>query len=131
MEANDDPLAALSPDCSDFRLNEIAAAPRERTHELSLRRWRILVIASLGVFMVTLDSSILAVALPVIGTQLHLTFSEALWVQAAYILIITILVIPVGRLAERRGLLRAYALGVLLFGLFSVVAAPRLMASFS
>ena len=104
-------------------MHEIAAIPSDRTPELSLRRWRVLVIASLGVFMVTLDSSILAVALPVMGTQLHLTFSEALWVQAAYILIITILVIPVGRLAERRGLLRAYTVGVLLFGLFSVVAA--------
>ena len=123
MGAEEDPLAALSPDRSDFRLHEIAVTPSPRTPELSQRRWRVLVIASLGVFMVTLDSSILAVALPVMGTQLHLTFSEALWVQAAYILIITILVIPIGRMAERRGLLRSYALGVLLFGLFSVVAA--------
>ena len=32
-------------------------------------------------------------------------------------------VIPVGRLAERHGFIRVYALGVLLFGLFSVLAA--------
>ncbi len=45
----------------------------------------MLVIASVGVFMATLDSSIVAVALPVIGPHLRLTYSEALWVQAAYI----------------------------------------------
>lgn len=87
------------------------------------RRWRVLIIASVGVFMATLDSSIVAVALPVIGPHLHLTYSQALWVQAAYILVITVLVIPVGRLAQRHGLMRVYALGVLLFGLFSVMAA--------
>jgi MFS family permease len=104
-------------------LRDTPPAEDEITSELQQRRWRVLVIASVGVFMATLDSSIVAVALPVIGPQLRLTYSEALWVQAAYILIITVLLIPVGRLAERYGLMLVYALGVLLFGLFSVVAA--------
>jgi EmrB/QacA subfamily drug resistance transporter len=73
--------------------------------------------------MATLDSSIVAVALPAIGPHLRLTYSEALWVQAAYILVVTVLVIPIGRLADRHGPLRLYTLGVLLFGIFSVVAA--------
>ena len=91
--------------------------------ELERRRWRVLVVASIGAFMATLDSSIVAVALPAIGPQLHLTYSEALWVQAAYILVVTVLVIPVGRLADMHGPLHLYALGVLLFGVFSVMAA--------
>jgi EmrB/QacA subfamily drug resistance transporter len=95
----------------------------QRTPELSQRRWRVLVVASVGVFLATLDSSILAVALPGISTDLHLTFSEALWVQASYILIVAVLLIPTGRWAQKRGLLRVYFLGVLLFGIFSVVAA--------
>ncbi len=66
----------------------ISPAENQITSELQQRRWRVLVIASVGVFMATLDSSIVAVALPVIGPQLRLTYSEALWVQAAYILII-------------------------------------------
>jgi EmrB/QacA subfamily drug resistance transporter len=74
-------------------------------------------------FMGLLDSSIVAVALPVIGPHLHLSYSEALWVQVAYILVMTVLVVPVGRLADRHGPLRLYALGVIVFGLFSVVAA--------
>lgn len=104
-------------------MHDVPAAKGRTASELEQRRWRVLVIASVGVFMATLDSSIVAVALPVIGPHLRLTYSEALWVQAAYILIITVLLIPVGRLAERNGLMRVYTLGVLLFGLFSVVAA--------
>lgn len=91
--------------------------------ELSLRRGRVLVIASIGVFLATLDSTILAVALPVISADLQLSFSEALWVQAAYLLVVTVLLIPVGRWGERRGQYFVYWLGTLLFGVFSVAAA--------
>ena len=83
----------------------------------------MLIIASVGIFMATLDSSIVAVALPAIGPHLRLSFSEALWVQAAYILVVTVLVVPIGRLSDRHGPVRVYMVGVLLFGLFSVVAA--------
>ena len=46
--------------------------------ELERRRWRVLVIGSVGVFMGGLDSSIVAVALPVIGAHLRLSYSEGL-----------------------------------------------------
>ena len=104
-------------------MQDIPGTKGRGTPELVQRRWRVLIIASVGAFMATLDSSIVAVALPVMGPQLRLTYSEALWVQAAYILAVTILVIPFGRLADIHGPLRLYALGVLLFGFFSVVAA--------
>jgi len=73
--------------------------------------------------MGALDTSIVAVALPVMGPQLRLSYSEALWVQAAYLLVLTVLVVPVGRLADIHGPLRLYMLGIFLFALFSVVAA--------
>ncbi|OFW58699.1 MAG: hypothetical protein A2133_08285, partial [Actinobacteria bacterium RBG_16_64_13] len=95
----------------------------QQTSELSQRRWRLLVIASIGVFLATLDSSILSVALPVISSDLQLTFSEALWVQASYLIVVTILLIPIGRWGERHGLFFAYWLGNLLFGAFSVAVA--------
>jgi MFS family permease len=95
----------------------------QQTSELSRRRWRVLVIASIGVFLATLDSSILAVALPVISSDLNLSFSEALWVQASYLLVVTVLLIPIGRWAERYGLFYAYWLGNILFGVFSIAVA--------
>jgi MFS family permease len=63
-------------------------------------------LTSVGAFMGPLDASIVAVALPAIGPALHLSFTEALWVQASYLLAIAVLLIPVGRLADMRGRLR-------------------------
>jgi EmrB/QacA subfamily drug resistance transporter len=106
-------------DRSNDRLQDASSIDERHASELQRRRWRVLVIASVGVFMATLDSSIVAVALPAIGPHLRLSYSDALWVQAAYILVVTVLVIPIGRLADRHGPMRLYVLGVLLFGIFS------------
>ncbi|MBN1631055.1 MAG: MFS transporter [Thermoleophilia bacterium] len=91
--------------------------------ELSARRWWVLIIASIGVFLATLDSTILSVALPAISEDLVLTYSEALWVQAAYLLVVTVLLIPIGRWSETRGPYFFYWVGTLLFGVFSVMVA--------
>ena len=98
--------------------------------ELSRRRWRLLVIASIGVFMATLDSSILAVALPSVSSDLHLSFSEALWVQVSYLLVVTILLIPAARWGQRRGMFFVYWLGNLLFGVFCVAVALSFNGTF-
>jgi len=93
-----------------------------QTSELSKHRWRVLVIASVGVFLSALDSTILAVGLPALSADLHLSFSEALWVQASYLLVVAILLIPAGRWGEKQGLYFVYWLGTLLFGVFSLAA---------
>ncbi len=91
--------------------------------ELSRMRWRVLVIASIGIFLAALDSTILAVALPAISEDVSLTYSEALWVQASYLLVVTVFLIPVGRWSEKRGPYFFYWLGTLAFGVFSVAVA--------
>ena len=91
--------------------------------ELSSKRWWVLMVASIGVFLAALDATILAVALPAISEDLVLTYSEALWVQAAYLLVVTVLLIPIGRWSEKRGPYFFYWLGTLLFGVFSVMVA--------
>jgi EmrB/QacA subfamily drug resistance transporter len=116
-------MAAVLLEWSNSRLQDHPLTDGQGASELERRRWRVLVVGSVGVFMGGLDSSIVSVALPVIGAHLRLTYSEGLWVQAAYLLAITVLVIPVGRLADMHGPMRLYTLGALLFGLFSVVAA--------
>ncbi len=60
-------------------------------------------------FMGTMLTTIVAVALPNhMAPDLGLTYSQALWVQAIYPLTMAICLIPVGRLAQRAGLLRFY-----------------------
>jgi EmrB/QacA subfamily drug resistance transporter len=72
-------------------------------------------------FMGTLLTTIVAVALPKhMAPDLALTYSQALWVQAIYPLTMAICLIPVGRLAQKAGLLRFYLLGVGVFGAFSI-----------
>jgi EmrB/QacA subfamily drug resistance transporter len=83
----------------------------------------VLLLIAIGTFMTPLDSTIVSVALPAIGPHLHLSYTEALWVQAAYLLVISILLIPVGRVADMRGALRFYLLGTIIFGLASIGSA--------
>lgn len=91
--------------------------------ELQRRRWYALVVVSIGAFMTPFDASIVAVALPAMGADLHLSYSQGLWAQAAYLLVTSVFLIPAGRLADSRGLVRYYLLGTMVFGLGSVVAA--------
>ena len=105
------------------QLRTASSTGEQTASELRQRRWRVLVVASMGVFITTLTSSAVSVALPVMGSHLRLSYSEALWVQAAYILVITVMASPVGRLADMHGHVRLYALGALLFGLSLVAAA--------
>jgi MFS family permease len=92
--------------------------------ELGRHRRRVLILSSLGMFMGTLLATIVAVALPRdIGPELALTYSEALWVQAIYPLAMSVSLVPVGRIADRYGLMRLFLVGVAIFAAFSIACA--------
>ena len=55
------------------------------------------------------------VALPVMGPVLHLSFTAAVWVSAAFLLTTAVLLIPAGRLADQHGHVRFYLLGIAVF----------------
>jgi EmrB/QacA subfamily drug resistance transporter len=93
------------------------------------RRWQLLALTSIGAFMAPLDGSIVAVALPAMGKQLHLSFTAAIWVQAAYLLTTAVLLIPVGRLADEHGRVRFYLAGIVVFTLGSLLAALSMNAA--
>ena len=90
--------------------------------ELQRRRWYVLAIMSIGSFMTPFDASIVAVALPAMGADLHLSYSQGLWAQAAYLLVTSMLLIPVGRLADTRGPVGYNLLGTAIFAVGSIVA---------
>jgi EmrB/QacA subfamily drug resistance transporter len=98
--------------------------PRPATFdELTRRRWELLALTSVGAFMAPLDGAIVAVALPVMSPDLGLSFSASMWVQAIYLLATAVLLIPLGRLADRRGRVRFYLLGVVVFTAGSLLCA--------
>ncbi len=87
------------------------------------RRWQLLALTSVGAFMWPLDGSIVNVALPVMGPVLHLSFTAAVWVSAAFLLTTAVLLIPAGRLADQHGLIRFYLIGIAIFTVASVLCA--------
>jgi EmrB/QacA subfamily drug resistance transporter len=72
--------------------------------------------------MAPFDGSVVAIALPKIGPALHLSFVGALWVQLSYLLVLTVALIPAGRLADAWGGLRLYRIGLVVFALASAAA---------
>ncbi len=87
------------------------------------RRWFGLIIISLGVSLIIVDSTIVNVAIPSIIDDLGITSSQAQWVQEVYTLVFAALLLVFGRLADQWGRRRLFALGALVFGVSSVLAA--------
>jgi EmrB/QacA subfamily drug resistance transporter len=100
----------------------MGSATEQEAH-LGEHRWALLALTSVGAFMTPLDASIVAVALPKMGPLLSLSFAASLWVQAAYLLSIAVLLIPLGRLADQRGRVHFYLAGIALFTVASLGAA--------
>jgi len=96
---------------------------RIRPEQLYARRWQLLALTSVGAFMGPLDGSIVSVALPKMGRSLHLTFTASIWVQAVYLLVMAVLLIPLGRLADQRGRVHYYLAGIGIFTVGSLCSA--------
>ncbi|MFF4711944.1 MFS transporter [Streptomyces eurythermus] len=89
-----------------------------------------LVAAILGTALITLDSTIVTVALPAIGSSLGGGMSGLQWVVDSYTLALAALMLSTGAFADRTGASRAYALGITVFTLASAACglAPGLPA---
>ena len=74
-----------------------------------------LAVATFGAFMTPFDGSVVNLALPSIGREFGSNVVALGWIATAYVLGLTICVIPFGRLADIRGRRRIYVVGVALF----------------
>jgi EmrB/QacA subfamily drug resistance transporter len=81
----------------------------------SAYKWSVMLVAGSGIYMVTLDSGIVNVALPVLTAEFHAALNTAQWVILGYLLCITALLLPAGRLADMLGRKRVFLTGFLLF----------------
>jgi MFS family permease len=84
--------------------------------------WMILSIACIAQFMVVLDVSIVNVALPRMGHDLHFTYSSAQWVINAYVLTFAGFLLLGGRAADYFGRRHVYLTGIVVFTLASIGA---------
>ncbi len=84
-------------------------------------RW-ILAGACTGLFVLMLDSTVVTLALPAIGSDLDASIDGLQWVQNAYLLTLAATVVSAGRLGDIRGRRLVFLWGMGLFGAGSVLA---------
>lgn len=92
-------------------------------------KWTVFAIVAVGVFMSTLDSSIVNISLPAISSYFHTPLSGAVeWVVIVYLVVIAALLLTIGRLTDMTGRKPAWAAGLAIFTLGSALcgAAPSL-----
>ena len=83
-------------------------------------KWQVLAIVCLGIFMATLDGSILNIANPTIARDLGVDLQQIQWVVTAYMLTVTATLLFLGKLGDRIGSHRIYTAGFLGFTLGSL-----------
>jgi len=86
----------------------------------SRRRWLVLAILCLGVFMLLLDGTIVNIAIPSILTAFETGFAEVEWVMNAYLLAFAVLLITTGRLGDLYGRKAIFIAGLCVFTLASL-----------
>jgi EmrB/QacA subfamily drug resistance transporter len=86
------------------------------------RPWWTLAGTSAGLFLLMLDSTVVALALPSIREDIGATSTGLQWVMNGYLLAITALVVTAGRLGDVFGRKRLFLAGMCVFALGSVVS---------
>jgi EmrB/QacA subfamily drug resistance transporter len=104
-------LARPSPPGSDIR------QPTRRGHG---HPWLTLLAVALGVMVVGLDATVVAIANPAIARDLGANFAQLQWVTNGYLLALAVSLIVAGRLADRFGRKTIFLVGVGGFAVASV-----------
>src|SRR5271155_4261664 len=80
------------------------------------RRWQVLTVVTVAVFMVSLDLFIVNIAFPDIERAFHgSSIASVSWVLNAYAIVLASLLVSAGRLADRIGRRRIFLTGLLIF----------------
>src|ERR1700737_327269 len=87
------------------------------------RRWWTLAVLCFSLVVITLDNTILNVAIPTLQRELHATNSQLQWMVDSYTLVFAGLLLTAGSLGDRFGRRGALQIGLAVFGAGSVVAA--------
>jgi len=85
------------------------------------KKWYVMAAVAMGIFLATIDGSIVNVALPTLTQAFQTEFALVQWVVLAYLLTLTTLLLGVGRLADMIGKKHIYNLGFIIFTIGSVL----------
>lgn len=89
----------------------------------SPHRWFALAVLCVSLLIVTLDNTVLNVALPTLVDKLHASSSDLQWIVDAYVLVFAGLLLVSGSLADRVGRKRTFLAGLAAFAAGSTWAA--------
>lgn len=87
------------------------------------RRWWALGAVSLSLFAVTVDGTVLSVALPTLAGALHATGADLEWFSSGYLLLLAAATLPAGLIGDRFGRKKLLAGCLAAFGAGSVLCA--------
>ena len=87
------------------------------------RRWLGLGVLCLSLVLITLDNTVLNVALPTLVRDLHATSSQLQWIVDGYQLVFAGLLFTAGSMADRHGRKGTLQLGLVLFGAGTLASA--------
>src|SRR5579885_1385962 len=112
--------AMVSPDELKQTIRQEAARPgddsRTKGYEERANKWAVLSIVAIGVFMATLDSSIVNISLPTIAHYFGTALTGAVeWVIIAYLVVIAGVLLTIGRLADMIGRKPIWVSGLIIF----------------
>jgi EmrB/QacA subfamily drug resistance transporter len=98
----------------------LRSTPDVRDCGQAVGRW-VLTAAILGSSISFIDGTVVNVALPVLQQELGASVGEAQWVIESYALMLSALILVGGSMGDRYGRKRIFAIGVLIFGVASVL----------
>ena len=87
---------------------------------------KLAMIAGLGMFLSTLDSGIINVAIPGLIDAFNSKISTVIWTMTLYTLVLSASILFFGNLADRFGRLRIYKYGLIIFAISSLLCGASL-----
>ncbi|WP_189146709.1 MFS transporter [Streptomyces lacrimifluminis] len=93
------------------------SAPSDHTPAKGLRGhpWLTLISVAVGVMMVALDGTIVAIANPAIQKDLGASFADVQWITNGYFLALAVTLITAGKLGDRFGHRQTFLIGIVGF----------------
>jgi len=101
-------------------MNPASSEEADRIHE---RRWWALGVLCISLLIITLDNTILNVAIPALVKDLHASTSALQWIIDGYTLVFAGLLLTLGSVGDRFGRKGALMVGLVIFGTGSVLSA--------
>ncbi|CAN5372948.1 MAG: DHA2 family efflux MFS transporter permease subunit [Acidimicrobiia bacterium] len=85
------------------------------------RKWLVMAAIAMGIFLGTIDGSIVNAALPTLESEFGTNFASVQWIVLGYLLVLATLTLGVGRLGDMTGKRPIYTAGFTVFTVASVM----------